>query len=286
MGYFVNAFLGADKPTAGELQFCVHNGGVQCFSGNLFQKIVQVNRLPEKQLKNARHDLPAVAELGANGIHFSDVISLVVPDSCWSADHSCTTARGIALTQQTMRDIQDRFGAFSSEGCMDFFLKELDFGLYVSIADGGENPITDTMVPFFELTYHGIVLYNPSSPTVNYPIKSPADQLTFRMRGGRPTFYFHSKFRYADTNWMGDVDLVATDNASVDYAAQLIADSIRENRDLSELQLVYMQDYTVCGNGVEVVTYCNGTRIVGNFSAHEQIYEGVTLAPFGYAVLK
>ena len=58
---------------------------------------------------------------------------------------------------------------------------------------------------------------------------------------------------------MGDVDLVATDNASLDHAAQLIADAIRENEDLRDLQLTYMTDYELCGNGIEVATYGDGT---------------------------
>jgi hypothetical protein len=106
------------------------------------------------------------------------------------------------------------------------------------------------------------------------------------MRGGRPSFYFHSKFRYGEPNWMGDVDLIATDNASMDYAAQLIADAIRENEDLRDLQLTYMTDYVLCGNGVEVVTYGDGTRIAGNFSEKEQTYGGIVLPPFGSVVLR
>lgn len=243
----------------------------------------------EKQLKNAKRDLPEVAELGLNGLHFTDVISIVVPDTCCSAEHPCDTARGIRLAQENIHYTRELFGAFSSEGCIDFSLKELDYGLYVSFGDGfGKRniPVTDTLVPFFELTYHGILLYNPTSTTVNFPIKNPEDQLTFRMRCGRPTFYFHSKFRYGEPNWMGDVDFVASDNASLNYAAQLIADTVRETEDLRDLQLIYMKDYEVCGNGIEVATYCNGTRIVGNFSGKEQTFEGNVLAPFGCAVLK
>ena len=243
----------------------------------------------EKQLKNAMRDLPEVAQLGLNGLHFTDVISIVEPDTCFSEDHPCFTAEGIRLAQENMRYTRELFGAFSSEGCMDFALKELDYGLYVSFGDGfgkANIPVTDALVPFFELTYHGILLYNPTSPTVNHPIKTPADKLTFRMRGGRLSFYFHSKFRYGQPNWMGDVDLVATDNASLDKAAQLIADAIRENEDLRDLQLIYMTDYVLCGNGVEVVTYGDGTRIAGNFSEVEQTYDGKVLPPFGYVVLR
>ena len=243
----------------------------------------------EKQLKNAMRDLPEVAELGLNGLHFTDVISIVVPDTCCSKDHPCYTAQGIRLAQENIHYTRELFGAFSSEGCMDFALKELDYGLYVSFGDGfgkANIPVTDTLVPFFELTYHGILLYNPTSPTVNYPIKTPADKLTFRMRGGRPSFYFHSKFRYGEPNWMGDVDFVSTDNASMNHAVSLIAASMKEYEALQDLQLVYMRDYQVLENGIEVATYCDGTRMIGNFSDKEQTYEGITLAPFGYSVLR
>lgn len=244
---------------------------------------------PEMQLKNAMRDLPEVAELGLNGLHFTDVISIVVPDTCCSKAHSCYTAQGIALAQENIHYTRELFGAFSSEGCMDFALKELDYGLYVSFGDGfGKRmiPVTDTLVPFFELTYHGILLYNPTSPTVNYPIKTPADKLTFRMRGGRPSFYFHSKFRHGEPNWMGDIDLVASDNASMNFAAKVIADGLREYEAVRDLQLTYMANYEVLDGGIEVATYCDGTRIVGNFSDSEGSFEGHVIAPYGSLVLR
>ena len=243
----------------------------------------------EKQLKNAKRDLPEVAELGLNGVHFTDVISIVVPDTCCSKEHPCYTADGIRLAQENIHFTRELFGAFSSEGCMDFALKEMDYGLYVSFGDGfgkRSNPVSDLLVPFFELTYHGIVLYNPVSPTVNYPIKSPADILTFRMRGGRPSFYFHSKFRYGEPNWMGDIDLVATDNASMNRAAQIIADSLREYEQLRDLQLVHMKDYELLDNGIHVATYFDGTRMIGNFSDQEVVFENHVIAPFGCVITK
>ena len=57
-------------------------------------------------------------------------------------------------------------------------------------------------------------------------------------------------------------------------------------KDLRDLQLVYMQDYQVLENGIEIVTYADGTRMIGNFSRQEQIYEGHCLPPFGYVVLR
>ena len=243
----------------------------------------------EKQLKNAMRDLPEVAQLGLNGLHFTDVISIVVPDTCCSKEHPCYTAEGIRLAQENIHYTRELFGAFSSEGCMDFALRELDYGLYVSFGDGFGKvniPVTDALVPFFELTYHGILLYNPTSPTVNYPIKTPADKLTFLMRGGRPSFYFHSKFRYGEPNWMGDVDLVATDNASMNYAAGLIAQETEKYASMADLQLVYMKDYILHENAVEEAVYCDGTRILGNFSDHTVSFDGHTIEPWGWVLTK
>lgn len=243
----------------------------------------------EKQLKNAMRDLPEVAELGLNGLHFTDVISIVVPDTCCSKDHPCYTAQGIRLAQENIHYTRELFGAFSSEGCMDFALKELDYGLYVSFGDGfgrANIPVTDALVPFFELTYHGILLYNPTSPTVNYPIKTPADKLTFRMRGGRPSFYFHSKFRYGEPNWMGDVDFVATDNASMNYAVGLIAKEAERYAPMADLQYVYMKDYILHENAVEEAVYCDGTRIIGNFSDQPVSFDGHTIEPWGWVLTK
>ena len=243
----------------------------------------------EKQLKNAKRDLPELAELGLNGLHFTDVISIVQPDTCCSKDHPCYTAQGIALAQENMRYTRVLLGGFSSEGCMDFAMGIMDYGLYTTFGDSfgkRDNQVTDTMVPFFELTYHGVVLYNPNSATVNYPIKPPADRLTFKMSGGRPTFYFHSKFRYGATNWMGDTDLIASDNASLAYAAKVIAESCREYEALRDLQLVYMKEYDVLDGGIQVATYCDGTRMVGNFSDVALSFEGHTVEPFDYLLLK
>lgn len=242
-----------------------------------------------KQLKNAMRDLPEVAELGLNGLHFTDVISIVLPDTCCSKEHPCYTAEGIRLAQENIHYTRELFGAFSSEGCMDFTLKELDYGLYVSFGDGfgkANIPVTDMLVPFYELTYHGILLYNPTSPTVNYPVKTPADKLTFRMRGGRPSFYFHSKFRYGEPNWMGDVDFVATDNASMNYAVGLIAKEAERYAPMADLQLVYMKDYILHENAVEEAVYCDGTRIIGNFSDHTVSFDGHTIAPWGWVLTK
>ena len=147
-----------------------------------------------------------------------------------------------------------------------------------------EYPLADAHLPFFELTYHGILLYNPTSPTVNYPIKNPEDKLTFILRGGRPSFYFHSKFRTGAKNWMGEIDFLTDTDEDLDFACDRIAEAQREYEALSHLQKVYMSDY-VTADGIEIAAYENGTEIVGNFSEEEKTYRGVSIAPGEYKII-
>jgi len=239
---------------------------------------------PEMQMYNSLRTLPELVQYGENGLHFNDVISIVEPDTCYSPLHPCTTADGIRYVNTIMNTQIGMFGGFSSEGCFDFALGNLDYGLYVSFGDGfgkKDYPLVSRHIPFFELTYHGILLYNPTSPTVNYPIKSPGDRLTFILRGGRPSFYFHSKFRTGAKNWMGEIDFLTDTDADLAFACDRIAEAQREYETLAHLQVVYMSEYKF-EDGVEVAVYENGREIAGNFSEEDKIYRGVLLSPGEY----
>lgn len=231
-----------------------------------------------KQLKNNRRDLPQVASLGLNGIHFTDVISIVVPDVCYAKEHPCSTKEGIAIAQTIIHETREMMGAFSSEGTMDFALKDLDYGLYVSFGDGfGQTvvPFADEMLPFFELTYHGILLYNPISPTINYAIKPQRDRIIYHLRGGKPSFYFYSKFRTGgEKNWMGDADLTAENDEKLAESVSYIAEAAKEYLVRADRQFIFMKDYETYENGIEVATYEDGCRVIGNFSECDATYEG------------
>lgn len=246
---------------------------------------------PEKQQKNNRRDLPAVAALGANGVHFTDVISIVEPDDCHAPEHPCPTANSVRTVQQIMHETREQMGAFSSEGAMDFALGELDFALYLTFGDGfGKKavPVCDVCLPFFELIYHGILLYNPTSPTVNYPIKSPRERLTLYLRGGKPVLYFFSRFRTGgQKNWMGETDLVTTNEADLTAAVAAVRDAAAEYaKGFDQRQFLFMSDYRVLGNGLEIAIYEDGCEIVGNFADTPLSYRDRTVAPGEYEVIE
>lgn len=232
----------------------------------------------KKQLKNNRRDLPDVAALNPNGVHFTDVISIVVPDSCHAKEHPCYTKEAVEIAQTIIRETRELMGAFSSEGTMDFALKDLDYGLYVSFGDGfGKRviPFGDCLIPFFELTYHGTVLYNPISPTVNYRIKDARERLLYHLRGGKPTFYIYSKFRTGgQKNWMGETDLTADGEEDLRASVSYIAKAAQEYLPRADRQFIYMRNYEVLDGGIEVATYEDGCRVVGNFSDVDAVYDG------------
>lgn len=243
---------------------------------------------PVCQTKNNLRDLPAVAALGTNGVHFIDVISIEEPDCCASVRHPSSTARGWEEKHKALSFARDLMGAISSEGCFDGVLLDLDYGLYVSFGDGfghTDVPFCDTVLPLYELTYHSVVLYNPTSPTINYPIKTPADQLTFLLRGGRPSLYIYSKFRTGGKkNWMGEIDLTTENEAALERTVAAVCKAQADYAPLADKQLVPMADYQVLANGIEIAVYADGTRVIGNFSEKEQTFEGSVLAPFGYVI--
>ena len=241
----------------------------------------------KKQLRNNRRDLPAVAKLGLNGIHFTDVISIVEPDTCYAAGHICYTKEAVEAVQIIIRESRELMGAFSSEGTMDFALKDLDYGLYVSFGDGfGQKyiPFSERLIPFFELTYHGIILYNPISPTVNAPLKGVRDRLIYLLRGGKPTFYFYSKFRTGtQKNWMGEIDLTAETHEKLCESVACIAREAKEYLPRADRQFIFMKNYEILDNGIEIATYEDGGRIAGNFSEIDAEYDGFTI-PAGEAI--
>jgi len=244
---------------------------------------------PMAQEQISRTHMQLLDPLGLNGIHFTDVISIVEPDVCHAPEHPCHTSEGIRIVQRIMQETLERRGAFSSEGCFDFAIPYLDYGLYVTFGTGfgaARPPVMDRDVPFWELIYHGIMLYNPSSPTVNFPIKTPADRLSFILRGGRPSLYIYSKFRTGgEKNWMGEIDLTMDSEDDLRFTARTIAAAQQECMPMCDLQTVHMKDYIMDDSGIHTAVYENGVRIVGNFTDHEQIYEGISLPAWGYAVL-
>lgn len=242
----------------------------------------------EKQWKNTVRDLPKLATYGENGLHFTDVLSIVVPDRCYAEKHPSDTENGIIYAQKIEEYTNGLFGGFSSEGAMDFAQKNLDFALYVCFGDGfGKKiiPIADRLLPFYELAYHGTLLYNPSSPTVNYTIKGKAERLQLYMRGGKPAMYYYSKYVTNGSNWMGDNDLLCDNDEELRESVAAVKKAADEYALHADRQLVYMKRYDILDNGIEIATYEDGSRMIGNFTNEDIKYESYTVTAMDFIVI-
>jgi hypothetical protein len=231
-----------------------------------------------------------MAMLGVNGVHYSDVLSIVNPSCCFDKEHPLNYKPALDITKEIMHYMRSVFGAFSSEGAMDFSMGYIDYALYATFgsAFGNDLPIiANELVNAFEVAYHGILLYNPMSTTINYPVKSPIERLNMIMRGGKPSIYYYSRFcTGSKINWMGETDFTCDNDEDMKESVSLVKMALDDYKPLRHLQLEFIDRYDILGHGLEMATYSDGTRLVGNFSDTAKKYENKEIEPYGYIMLK
>lgn len=235
----------------------------------------------------APKDLRAMAALGFRGVHYIDVLSIVKPRACFDPRHPLTADESAAWIDRIMGEAKTVFGGVSSEGPWDFCCGNLDYALYVSFNGLTKKPpMVDRVVPFWQLVYHGIIMSNPFTETANYTIKDDAARLKLVEFGGRPMFYFHSKFLEGNKQWMGAEDLTCeTDEALVAGVAKVREGSDEYSR-LAHLQTEFMDRHEQIAPDVFRTVYSGGTQIVCNYGAAPFTHHGTTVAQRSYAVLK
>ena len=253
---------------------------------NVYSSGMAYNLCPTVQIKNVKERSPRILSLGVNGVHYIDEISLFQPWVCHNEKHPLHFKASLDKVNEVMKLAREIYGAFSSEGVADFSISNLDYGLYTTFGTTFSKttvPVADKYVCAFEVTYHGIVLYNSISSTVNYPLKNPEDRLALIMRGGKPSIYFYSKFMSGGaTNWMGEVDFTCDGEEDMRRSVALVKQACDDFKPLRHLQTAYIDRYDYPEEGIEVATYSNGTRLVGNFTPYEKSFEGRQIPPFDY----
>lgn len=241
---------------------------------------------PQRAFEIAGEILPKIADLGFSGLHYIDVISVVEPRSCFDKNHPCNAGQTVAYYEKIMQLSQKLFGGFASEGGFDCYAKYLDYGLYVRFNRKRE-VCMDEGIPFWEIAYHGIIMGNLATNTVNYTLKTPEDRLQQIEGGGRPAFYFYSKFVSNGSDWMGREDLTADTDEALCKSVSHIKQGYDEYQALCHLQTEFIEDYQRLAAGVSETTYSDGTRILVNYS--KEAYtdsDGHVVQPKGYLVLQ
>lgn len=136
----------------------------------------------------------------------------------------------------------------------------------------------DRTFPFRHIVYHGIIHYNLSAATVNAPLKDdrklPLLNLAY---GGRPMFYYYSKFR-KDSPW-GNRDLLCGTEKELREGVEIIRQDYERYKKMRDLQYEFIDDILEPAENVVVTVYGNGTRTIFNGSDCEFRYETGDVIP-------
>lgn len=219
-----------------------------------------LNLCPKVALDQAKKILPQVRELGFKGTHYIDVLSIVYPRKCYHKDHFLNSKEAVEYGAELCKLTKDIFGGMSSEGGYDFSCPNIDYGLYISFYNG-EDKIMDKSVPFWHLVYHGTVLDNPYTYTVNPNFGTKKAQLKLIEYGSRPAYYFYSRFKSDGTNWMGTKDARCGNPEETRESVAKIKKSYDEYNQLHRLNLVFMEDHREVAENVFETRYSDGTVI-------------------------
>ena len=271
------------------------------YSGGRWAGGVAYHSCPDTQLRYAKRDLPRVAELGFRGLHYIDCLSIIRPIVCFNENHPSCLSHSIARIHEIMKLSSELMGGFSSEGCADFCMSELDFSLYNTFKSNigvystkGENCLVDEVIPLIELTYHGILLYNPSSFTVNYTIKEKDTAVVQNLLGGRPAMYFYSRFvtekekpfTSLGNNWMGEIDLTCDTDEDMMESVEAVFAAASEYSALCDRQLVFFEWYKKLENGLRIMRYEDGVEVAANLTDATLFWQGVEIEPHSYKVFR
>ncbi len=234
-----------------------HEFDAQMWGGGKARKIC-----PERAYAIAASELPKVKKLGFDGPHYVDVIGIADLLRCYDESHPCDKGKSAEYYIKIAKLCNDLFGGFSSEGGRSFIAPYLDYALYVSMkpTDASLTPLASRFIPFWQLIYHGICLSNPYSLTVNVNLKGKKSRLLLYEFGGRPSFYFYSKFM-TDPNkdWMGKTDMTCGTDEDLKESVAMLKEVYDEYRVLSYLQDHFMTSHDVGSDGNVRVTYSDGS---------------------------
>ena len=149
-------------------------------------------------------------------------------------------------------------------------------------SSGKKNPLHDRLIPIWQLVYNGIILSNPFTETVNASAKDRFTQTKLAEFNGRPIYYFYSRFKADNKNWMGDIDLACATDEELEQAAAIVKKGHDEFEALADLQLEFMEQHEELAPDVFRTAFSNGAEIISNYRSEPFTYKGKTVEPMGY----
>mgnify|MGYP001232470577 CR=1 FL=1 len=229
-------------------------------------------------------DIRKVADLGFRGLHYIDVITILQPPRCFDPKHPCTPKESAYWFDRILQSCKDNIGGVASEGAFDFACGNLDYVLYVYFSGitGKANLMHDRLIPIWQLVYNGIILNNPFTETMNAATKDQLTQTKLAEFNGRASFYFYSRFKADNKNWMGSSDLTCATDEELAQSVAFVKKGYDAFSALSDLQLEFMEQHEQIAPDVFRTAFSNGAEIISNYRAQPFPYKGKAVEPQGY----
>ncbi len=216
------------------------------------------------------HNLDRLKEFDLYGCHYIDCLTIVPARRCYDPAHPLTKREWTENMNRFLAAAKNRFGAVSSEGGMDFAAGLLDYTFYSSwkLLTPKERTIIDEFIPLWAIVYHGTILYNVSTETVNYSVKDPKTRLKLFEYGGRPSAYCFSRFQSGNIDFLGlqDIAWSAGDKDGIALAAKQISEESADVRRLFGTSEAFIDRHEKISDGVFRLTYSNGTVVTVDYN--------------------
>ena len=234
-----------------------------------------------------------IRKLGFYGTHFTDCLSTVGLTVCWNEKHPITKSECAAWRRKILTMAKEKMGSIECEGCFDFAAGVIDRCFYIQTDGGrpGEDLMSrnyvDEVVPLYEMTYHGILIYNIFRWSIN-SLPGRWAYLQNLAFGGMPSFYFYSRF--SNKFWDKDGRPIQENPDMLDFSLYDLdkeADAVRKSEidfveQLGDLQLKYFTDYRKLSEDVSCSVYSDGTCVYVNRGEKDAVCDGVNIPAKGF----
>lgn len=232
---------------------------------------------PQRQYERFEtQNMPKIAQLGFEGIHYIDVMTILELLKCYDPEHPCTRRDSAEWYRKIMRLARRTFGGFSSESCYDYAAAELDYVMYATfhLDNTGKPDIADEHIPLWEIAYHGIIAYNPGTFTLNYTAKKEKNRLKFFEYGGRPLVVFYANFASND-HWMGLEDMLCDTDEQLHDSVSRIKRMADDYELLKCVRYAFMDSHCELAPGVFRTTYSNGVSVTVDYNTEKFEINGI-----------
>lgn len=235
-----------------------------CWGGGRPYKICPQREYELFELSNQEK----LAKLGFEGIHYIDVITILPLLKCYDERHPLNRRQSADWYIKIMKLSREKFGGFSSESSFDFGAAFTDYVMYPSFDLGKPHnqKLCDEIIPFWHIIYHGIIMYNPCTFTLNYMAKNTNNRLKFFEYGGRPLACFYANFA-TNNHWMGNEDFICDTDEQMVASVSAIKQMSDDYKMLEKERYEFIYSHEKLSDGVYKTTYTNGTEVIVDYNA-------------------